>query len=164
MKAKQLIVAVAAAVALPLPAFADQLYPYVYFSGFQSTKSRAEVMQELKDAQANGNYVVGGNEYVSPAAGFVSSKSRAHVIAELQQSEADGSYALAHQEYVEPAAGFVSTKSRAQVIAELKQSKEDGSYDLAHEEYPGQFPTYGRGNAGSRVAHSFLSNTTEAQP
>jgi hypothetical protein len=98
MNIKQLIAATAA-VFVTGSVFAQQTYPYVDFSVFQGTKTRAEVMQELQASEANGNYVVGGHEYVAPAAGFVSSKRRAQVLAELQQAEADGLYALAHQEY-----------------------------------------------------------------
>lgn len=74
-------------------------HEWVDFSDFQSTKTRAEVAAELKDAQASGNYVVGGQEFVAPDAHFASTKTRAQVVAELKQSQADGSYALAHQEY-----------------------------------------------------------------
>jgi hypothetical protein len=82
------------------------------FSDFQSTKTRAEVASELKDAQAKGNYVVGGKEFVAPDAGFASTKTREQVAAELKQSEADGSYALLHQEFEGqvPAAGVTAAR------------------------------------------------------
>jgi Domain of unknown function (DUF4148) len=98
MNARKLV-AVAALSAAALPAFADQLYPYVDIDHFQGAKPRAEVTQELKAGQANGTYVVGDHEYVEPAANFASSKSRAQAMAELKQSKADGSYALMHEEY-----------------------------------------------------------------
>lgn len=75
-------------------AFAQQSnYPFVEFSGFQSTKTRAEVMEELKVSRSNGEYVVGSREYDAPDLHFKSTKSRAEVIAELQQAQADGTYA-----------------------------------------------------------------------
>lgn len=95
MKTKHLIAALAVLGATG-SAFANE---WVDFSDFQSTKTRAEVAAELKDAQASGNYVVGGQEFVAPDAHFASTKTRAQVVAELKQSQADGSYALAHQEY-----------------------------------------------------------------
>jgi hypothetical protein len=95
MNTKHLIAALAVLTATG-SAFAHE---WVDFSDFQSTKTRAEVNAELKDAQASGNYVVGGQEFVAPDAQFASTKTRAQVVAELKQSQADGSYALAHQEY-----------------------------------------------------------------
>lgn len=97
MNAKYLIATVALFAAGS--AFADQIYPYSDFSGFQGTKTRAEVTAELNEAHAQGNYVAGGTEFVAPDAKFASTKTRAEVIAELEQSKTDGSYALAHQEY-----------------------------------------------------------------
>lgn len=95
MNAKKLIAAVAVFAATG-SAFASE---WVDFNDFQSTKTRAEVVAELQAAQANGNYVAGGQEFVAPDAQFASTKTRAQVIAELKQSQADGSYALAQQEY-----------------------------------------------------------------
>jgi hypothetical protein len=75
-------------------AFAQQSnYPFVEFSGFQSTKTRAEVMEELKASQASGEYVVGSREYDAPDLHFKSTKSRDEVLAELRQAQADGTYA-----------------------------------------------------------------------
>lgn len=101
MNAKQLIATVAAIASFTAAgsAFADQTYPYVEFSGFKSTKTRAEVMAELRDSQATGHQVVGGSEFTTPDAKFVSTKTRAQVMAELRQAQEDGSYALAHQEF-----------------------------------------------------------------
>jgi len=97
MKAKQLIAAIAVFAAAG-SALADQTYPYVDFSGFKSTKTRAEVMAELRDSQASGQ-IAGGNEFTAPDAKFVSTKTRAQVMAELRQAQEDGSYALAQQEF-----------------------------------------------------------------
>lgn len=72
-------------------AFADsQTYPYVDFSSFQSSKSRAEVTAELESRQAR---MVRDHEYPDPGAGFVSTRSRAEVVAELREAVADGTYA-----------------------------------------------------------------------
>ncbi|MFC7515840.1 DUF4148 domain-containing protein [Herbaspirillum sp. GCM10030257] len=68
-------------------------YPFVEFSSFQSSKTRAEVMEELKASKASGNDVVGGSEYVAPDLHFKSTKSRDEVIAELQEAKAAGTYA-----------------------------------------------------------------------
>lgn len=91
---KRLIFAVAVFAATS-SAFANES---VDFNDFRSTKTRAEAVAELKDAQAQGTYVVGGQEFTAPDANFTSTKTRAQVFAELKQSQADGSYALAHQE------------------------------------------------------------------
>ncbi|RJF97961.1 DUF4148 domain-containing protein [Noviherbaspirillum saxi] len=95
MNAKNLIAAIAI-LAGTSSAFAAE---WVDFIDFQSTKTRAEVIAELKDAQAQGTYVAGGNEFTAPDARFASTKTRAQVMAELKQAQEDGSYALAHQEF-----------------------------------------------------------------
>ena len=92
MKAKTIIAAAAVLAATAGSAFADTTYPTVTFVGHQSTVTRAQVQAELKQAQADGNYIVGGNEYVDPAANFVSTKTRAQVLAELHQAQQDGTY------------------------------------------------------------------------
>lgn len=104
MKAKQLITTIAATAAFATAgsALADQTYPYVDFSGFKSTKTRAEVTAELRDSRTTGNpgrQIAGGVEFVAPDANFVANKTRAQVMAELRQAQEDGSYALAHQQF-----------------------------------------------------------------
>ncbi|KRB91419.1 DUF4148 domain-containing protein [Noviherbaspirillum sp. Root189] len=99
MNAKKLIAALAVFAAAGTSFAADATYPYVDHSQFQSTRTRAEVMAELKDSQANGNYIVGGQEFAAPDTKFVSTKTRAQVMAELRQAQEDGSYALAQQEF-----------------------------------------------------------------
>jgi len=98
MNAKKLIAAAAVFTATG-SVFAAQTYPYVDFSGFQGSNTRAQVVAELKDAQAQGSYIVGGSEFAAPAEHFASTKTRAQVVAELQQSQADGSYAVLQEEY-----------------------------------------------------------------
>lgn len=95
MNAKQLIAAVAV-LAAANTAFAAE---WVEFTDFKSTKTRAEVMAELKQAQADGSYAAARQEAVNPAANFTGTKTRAQVMAELEQSKADGTYAALHQEY-----------------------------------------------------------------
>jgi len=99
MNAKKLIAAVAVFAAAGTSFAADANYPYVDHSQFQSTRTRAEVMAELKASQANGDYTVGGREFAAPDAKFASTKTRAQVVAELRQAREDGSYALAQQEF-----------------------------------------------------------------
>jgi hypothetical protein len=144
-------IAATASVIVTGSALAQQVGPYGDPGGPKTARSRAEVTQERMASAANGKYLVGGHEFVDPAANFVSSRTRAQASLDLQSSMADGSYVLAHREYVEPAAGFASTRSRARVMAELRQSREDGSYELAHQEYQGQLA--GRSNnTGLRLA------------
>ncbi|GIZ50070.1 DUF4148 domain-containing protein [Noviherbaspirillum aridicola] len=80
---------------------------WVEFTDFKSTKTRAEVMAELRQAQADGSYALARQEVVDPAASFTGTRTRAEVIAELEQSKADGTYAVLHQEFEGqyPAAG-----------------------------------------------------------
>lgn len=62
MKTKQLIVTAAMLIATGA-AFAQQTESVAPDANFVSTKSRAEVIAELKQAQANGVYAVGGEEF-----------------------------------------------------------------------------------------------------
>ena len=98
MNAKNLIAAVAVFAAAG-SAFAGQTYPYVDFGGFQGTRTRAEVAAELQQAQSAGNYVVGGEETLSPVADFVPAKSRAQVVAELRHAQEGGAYVVGGEEY-----------------------------------------------------------------
>ncbi|HEY8608455.1 MAG TPA: DUF4148 domain-containing protein [Noviherbaspirillum sp.] len=95
MNAKKIFAAVAVFAAAN-SAFAAE---WVEFSDFKSTRTRAEVIAEMKQAQADGTYAAARQEAPVPAANFASGKTRAQVVAELEQSKADGSYALMHQEY-----------------------------------------------------------------
>jgi hypothetical protein len=71
----------------------QKIYPYVEFTGFQSTKTRAEVMAELDASKASGEYASSNREYAAPDMHFKSTKTRAEVLAELRQAQADGMYA-----------------------------------------------------------------------
>ena len=90
----QTIIATLAVLGSTGSALAQQsTYPYVDFSGFQSTKTRAEVMAELDASKASGEYAVSNHEYPAPGRNFKSVKSRSEVLAELEQAKADGTYA-----------------------------------------------------------------------
>ncbi|WDZ97019.1 DUF4148 domain-containing protein [Herbaspirillum sp. WKF16] len=82
-------------------------------------KTRAQVVDELKQARADGSMTVADSEYPKLPP-FVSSKSRSQVLDELKQARADGSLSISDGEYPKLPA-FVSTKSRAQVLAELAE-------------------------------------------
>ena len=76
-----------------------------------STKTRAEVMAELKQAQTAGTFVAGGEVYSGDrvimaqtarpqnAPVVAAGKTRAEVIAELQQAKADGNFVAGGTEY-----------------------------------------------------------------
>ncbi|MDB5821511.1 MAG: hypothetical protein JWR21_215 [Herminiimonas sp.] len=48
------VLAAAIAFAATSTALAQQTYPYVDFSGFHSTKTRSQVIEEMKEAKAEG--------------------------------------------------------------------------------------------------------------
>lgn len=95
MNAKKMI----AALALLATASLASASEWVEFTDFKSTRTRAEVMAELEQSQADGSYAALHQEIADPVAGFVPGKTRAQVLAELKQSVADGSYAELHQEF-----------------------------------------------------------------
>lgn len=101
MNAKKLIAAVVVFAAAG-STFAGEVTEGVW-PAFTSTKTRAEVIAELKAAQADGSYALAHQEYSGQVPGtdtrIASTKTRAEVIAELEAAQADGSYALAQQEY-----------------------------------------------------------------
>ncbi|KAF1036274.1 MAG: hypothetical protein GAK35_04096 [Herbaspirillum frisingense] len=82
-------------------------------------KTRAQVIEELKQARADGSMIISDAEYPRLPA-FTSTKTRAQVIAELQQARANGEISVGDVDYPKLPA-FVSTKSRAQVEAELAE-------------------------------------------
>jgi len=116
MSAKHLIAAFAV-LAANGAAFAQEFVePGVHFA---STRTRAEVLAELKQAQADGSYRVLDTEY--PIIKQVGTpKSRAEVIAELKQAQSDGTYYVSDINYpMLPAAS--APRTRAEVRAELEQ-------------------------------------------
>ncbi|MFJ3044768.1 DUF4148 domain-containing protein [Herbaspirillum chlorophenolicum] len=80
-------------------------------------KTRAQVIEELKQARADGTLTVGDYDYPRLPA-FVSTKTRAQVIEELKVANAQGLVNVGDA-YYPKLPEFVSTKSRAQVQAEL---------------------------------------------
>ena len=136
MNAKQLIAAVAVLAAAG-SALADDTGAYVDFTNVVSTKSRAEVVAELKQAQSEGSYVLGGEEYPNQFAA--------------------STYSV--RPYV--AAPVASGKSRAQVIAELKQAQADGSYVVGGEEFAGQAPVLAR---NSRTGTQSIESAQHKKP
>jgi predicted RNase H-like HicB family nuclease len=92
-------------------------------------KTRAQVLEELKQARADGSLYVGDAEY--PKLPFVPTKTRAQVLEELKQARADGSLDVGDAEY--PKLPFVSTKTRAQVREELAAYQKSHDPDLLHQ-------------------------------
>jgi hypothetical protein len=119
MNAKNIIAAVAAFAAAG-SVFANEMTPWPELENFKSTKTRAEVMAELEQAQAEGTYVAGGTEFAGlvpalaksnraeSAATAVASapaaqgKTRAQVYRELIEAQRDGNYVVGGTEFVEP--------------------------------------------------------------
>lgn len=119
MNAKNIIAAVAAFAAAG-SVFASEITPWPELENFKSTKTRAEVMAELKQAQAQGTYVAGGTELpelvpvlaktngVDSSAPAVAStpaasqgKTRAQVYQELVDAQRDGTYVVGGTEFVD---------------------------------------------------------------
>lgn len=121
MNAKQLIAA-AALISATGAVFAQSTEFVRPDENFVSTKTRAEVMAELKQARIDGLYAVGGEEY--PNQVLAASKTvRSQVAA---------------------APAPVSGKTRAEVIAELQQARAEG-YAVGGEEFPNQVPVLAKG-------------------
>lgn len=98
---------------------ADSTYPYVEFTNVAGTKTRAEVVNELKQAQASGE-ISRQREYVEHTQ-VASGKTRAEVRAELEKDYAEGRYAANRPEYVEFTA-VASTRTRDEVRKEAIQA------------------------------------------
>lgn len=79
MKTTALALSLAAAVFASSAASAQE---YSGYTGFVSTKTRAEVQAELRQAQARGE-IVFGEQYPEPRADAAPGKTRAEVQAEL---------------------------------------------------------------------------------
>ena len=110
MNAKQLIASVALLTATGA-VFAQVSEYEVPNANFVSTKTRAEVIAELKQAKVAGTFVAGGEVYSGErvivaqtarptnAPVLAAGKTRAEVIAELEQAKADGSFVAGGTEY-----------------------------------------------------------------
>ncbi len=115
MNVKQLIAAVAVFAAAG-SAFADVTGNFTDFVNMPSSKTRAEVVAELQQAQTQGTYVAGGEAFVTPSSQLAANtatqsnaavvatpaKTRAQVVAELKQAQADGSYVVGGETFVRP--------------------------------------------------------------
>ncbi|WP_151632510.1 DUF4148 domain-containing protein [Noviherbaspirillum aerium] len=114
MNAKKLIAAVAVFAAAN-SAFASE---WVDFSGFKSTKTRAEVIAEMNQGNAS-RQLAGNSEFVEfKSAPVASGKTRAEVRAELDKAYADGQLANnGSSEFVE-FTNVASSKTRDQVRQE----------------------------------------------
>lgn len=86
--------------------------PYPPETPFVSTKTRAQVIDELKQARAAGE-VPTSNQYPIDKT-FVSTKTRAQVIAELKQAEDDGEMLVGDEYPVERANRAVARIETAQ--------------------------------------------------
>lgn len=82
-------------------------------------KTRAQVIEELKQARADGSMAIGDADFPRLPV-FVSTKTRAQVIEELRQARADGSMPVGDADFPKWPV-FVSTKTRAQVQSELAE-------------------------------------------
>jgi anti-sigma28 factor (negative regulator of flagellin synthesis) len=114
MNAKHLIAAVTVLAATGSVLAQEFVEPGV---NFVSTRTRAEVVAELKQAQADGTYLVLDTEYpIIKQAG--TPRTRAEVLAELKQAQDDGSYYVNDVSYpVIPTA--TASRSRDEVRTEL---------------------------------------------
>ncbi|MFJ3055964.1 DUF4148 domain-containing protein [Herbaspirillum sp. NPDC087042] len=129
MKPRHLLIALALAATSGL-VMADSAYAQT--SAAQG-KTRAQVIEELKQARAAGQVDVSDANYpVLPT--FVSTKSRAQVIEELKAATAAGQVYVNDANY--PALpAFVSSKSRAQVQAELVEYEKNPDPQGLHRGY-----------------------------
>ena len=86
-------------------------------------KTRQQVIEELKQARANGELEKYNSElYIFGNESFKSTKTRIQVIEELKQARANGELEKYNSElYIFGNESFKSTKNRPQVIEELKE-------------------------------------------
>ncbi len=98
-------------------------------------KSRAEVVAELAQAKADGQYTFGESQYPAPIT-QTASLSRAQVESQLAAAKADGQVTFGNLAYPPKAVASVQSESRDQVQAELAQAKADGVYTFGNLDYP----------------------------
>lgn len=115
MNTRHLLIAVALAATSGI-VMADTAYAQ---STAAQGKTRAQVIEELKQARADGSIAIGDADFPKTPA-FVSTKTRAQVVAELKEAQARGLVNVGDA-YYPKLPEFVSTKSRAQVQAELAE-------------------------------------------
>ncbi len=136
MKSKKAAVAIAVSTLLAAfgsNAFADDKYVGELGSNWRdhitSTKSRAQVIAELKQARANGMQV--GADPFYPRLPETSTKSRAQVVAELEQARANG-MAVGADPFYPHIVETPATRSRAEVQSEANQAAQNRSSDPAN--------------------------------
>lgn len=124
MNAKYLIAAVAVFAAGS--AMAEQTYPYVDFTGVQSTRTRAEVIAEMKQVTPAEKQAQ-NSEYVdfSTAKAAPIGKTRAQVRAELEQAYYAGQYAGNRNTESVDFTNVASTRTREEVRQEALQTARD---------------------------------------
>jgi hypothetical protein len=101
-------------------------------------KTRAEVVAELAQAKADGQYTFGNMDY-PPAVPQTSSLTRDQVEAQLAQAKADGQYTFGNLDYppqVAQADDHNGQATRAEVVQQLAQAKADGTYTFGNLQYP----------------------------
>jgi hypothetical protein len=103
-------------------------------AGTGQAKTRAEVVSELAQAKATGDYTFGDLAYPAPIR-QETALSRQDVEAALQVAKADGEVTFGNLDYP-PQAAVATAKTRAQVQAELKEAKADGEYTFGNLDYP----------------------------
>jgi len=132
MNAKHLVAAIAVLAANGAAIAQEFVEPGV---NFVSTRTRAEVIAELKQAQADGSFNVLDTEYpIVRQTG--TPKTRAEVVAELKQAQADGTYYVHDVTYpVIPAA--TASRTRDEVRAELEQYRKLHPYGVINSLYSG---------------------------
>ncbi|MBW7902558.1 MAG: DUF4148 domain-containing protein [Rhodocyclaceae bacterium] len=108
IRAIVLLPALAAAL-LAAPSFADTAAP-----------TRAEVLQALERAKADGSYNYRFLGYPGPIRRAGPEKTRAQVLEELERAKADGSYDYRFLGYPGPSRNAAPGKTRAQVLDELR--------------------------------------------
>lgn len=132
MNAKHLIAAVAVLAANGAAIAQEFVEPGV---NFVSTRTRAEVMAELKQAQANGIYRVLDTEYpIIKQSG--TPRTRAEVLAELEQAQADGTRYVSDVDYPLLPAASVS-RTTAEVRAALDQYRKAHPFGVIDSRYSG---------------------------
>ena len=114
------LIATAAILAVTAPVFAGNVNYAVADKDFESTKTRAEVMAELKVAQANGT-IFHGDVYPQTPVTTTSTLTRAEVLAELKVAQANGT--IFHGDvYPQKPVAMTSTLTRAEVRLEAAEA------------------------------------------
>ena len=98
--------------------------------------SRAEVVQQLHEAQAQGVVTI-GDQPGYPVESAPSTLSRSEVVNALRLAQAQGQVELGEQAHYPQVPAEGASKSRAQVLAELAAARTDGSVIVGEsEQYP----------------------------